>query len=187
MRNEKAFAFVEEGKESIQDRIKQLIGGRSMRQAAMDWGLSYSTLNNYFEKGTTPGLKVVKDICRVENVSLEWLILGTGTTQSTPTQEITQPTIEDAEGKNYQTISAIWSSLEPVELEKLSKKLGRKGADFLTILLDHDIQALHSLHGQRRALALSLNELTDEQVREIYEFCKTKSDHFNVTYKKTSA
>ncbi|EEX0731990.1 putative regulatory protein [Shigella sonnei] len=184
MRNEKDFAFVEEGKESIQDRIKQLIGTRSMRQAAMDWGLSYSTLNNYFEKGTTPGLKVVKDICRVENVSLEWLILGTDTTQP---QKITQTTTEASEGRDYQTISAIWSSLEPTELEKLSKKLGRKGADFLTILLDHDIQALHSLHGQRRALALSLNELTDEQVREIYEFCKTKGDHFNVTYKKTSA
>ncbi|HFO5767759.1 TPA: helix-turn-helix domain-containing protein [Escherichia coli] len=184
MRQEQDFSFVEEGKESIQDRIKQLIGSRSMRQAAIDWGLSYSTLNNYFEKGTTPGLKVVSNICKVENVSLEWLILGTKTIQP---QESTRPTIASSDERDYQTISAICSSLEPTELDELSRKLGRKGADFLTILLDNDIQELHSLHGQRRALALSLNDLSDEQIREICEFCKTKVDHFNVTYKKTSA
>lgn len=73
---DKDFLFSPDGKESIQDRIKQLIGARSLRKAASDWGLPYSTINNYFEKGTTPGLNVVATIAKVENIPLEWLVYG---------------------------------------------------------------------------------------------------------------
>lgn len=69
-------SFSQDRKESIQDRIKQLVGTRSLRKATADWGLPYSTINNYFEKGTTPGLNVVATIAKIENVSLEWLVYG---------------------------------------------------------------------------------------------------------------
>ncbi|WP_218074073.1 helix-turn-helix domain-containing protein [Escherichia coli] len=68
--------FSHDRKESIQDRIKQLVGSRSLRKATSDWGLPYSTINNYFEKGTTPGLNVVATIAKIENVPLEWLVYG---------------------------------------------------------------------------------------------------------------
>ncbi|EEA1794009.1 XRE family transcriptional regulator, partial [Salmonella enterica subsp. enterica serovar Muenchen] len=76
MNSEERFSFPIDGKESIQERIKQLVGDRSLRKASQAWGLPYSTLNNYFEKNTTPGLHVVATIAKVENVSLEWLVYG---------------------------------------------------------------------------------------------------------------
>ncbi|EAT8527274.1 bacteriophage CI repressor [Salmonella enterica] len=76
MNSEERFSFPIDGKESIQERIKQLVGDRSLRKASQAWGLPYSTLNNYFEKNTTPGLHVVATIAKIENVSLEWLVYG---------------------------------------------------------------------------------------------------------------
>lgn len=65
-----------EGKASIQERLKQLFKGRSLRQASIDWGLPYSTLNNYFSKGATPGLDVVIRIAQLEGVPISWLASG---------------------------------------------------------------------------------------------------------------
>lgn len=81
---ESKFAFDEEGKESIQGRLRQLFRGRNLRRVATEWGLPYSTLNNYFTKGAKPGLDVVENICNVENVSLEWLITGKQDMKSSP-------------------------------------------------------------------------------------------------------
>ena len=39
-------AFDEGRKESFIKRLKSLVGNRSIRAAAKDWGLSFSTLNN---------------------------------------------------------------------------------------------------------------------------------------------
>lgn len=65
-----------EGIASIQERLKQLFKGRSLRQASIDWGLPYSTLNNYFSKGATPGLDVVIRIAQLEGVPISWLASG---------------------------------------------------------------------------------------------------------------
>ncbi|EEO8661602.1 bacteriophage CI repressor [Salmonella enterica subsp. enterica serovar Rubislaw] len=95
MNSEERFSFPIDGKESIQERIKQLVGDRSLRKASQAWGLPYSTLNNYFEKNTTPGLHVVATIAKVENVSLEWLVYGEGRTtneQKTADHSHTQST-----------------------------------------------------------------------------------------------
>lgn len=73
---ENSFSFDCNAKESIQDRLKYLFKGRSMRQASIDWGLPYSTLNNYFAKGATPGLDVVIRISAYEGVSIGWLATG---------------------------------------------------------------------------------------------------------------
>lgn len=46
------FAFVVDGKESFKSRLQHLIGTRSVRAAAKDWGVPVSTINNYLQKNT---------------------------------------------------------------------------------------------------------------------------------------
>ncbi|SQC92562.1 Uncharacterised protein [Cedecea neteri] len=75
-RKESQLAFPGEGKESIAARLRQLIGNRSVRAAAQDWGLSFSTLNNYLSRGTEPSLNVALKIAQVEQVSMEWIATG---------------------------------------------------------------------------------------------------------------
>lgn len=70
------FSFVGEGKENFKARLQQLIGTRSVRAAAGDWGVPVSTLNNYLHKGTEPSFKVVCLISNKEHVSLNWLAYG---------------------------------------------------------------------------------------------------------------
>lgn len=69
-------ALTHMGKESIRDRIKSLFKGRSLRKVSLDWGLPYSTLNNYFSRSATPSVDVLVKISEIENVSLTWLAMG---------------------------------------------------------------------------------------------------------------
>ncbi|WP_437888586.1 helix-turn-helix domain-containing protein [Phytobacter sp. V91] len=76
---ENELAIEDNGKESIADRLRTLIGNRTVRAAANDWGLSFSTLNNYLTRGTIPSLKVAISIARKENVSIGWIGNGVET------------------------------------------------------------------------------------------------------------
>ncbi|EPP0273275.1 helix-turn-helix domain-containing protein [Salmonella enterica subsp. enterica] len=100
MKNGERFSFPTNGKESIQERIKQLVGTRSLRKAAQTWGLPYSTINNYFEKNTMPGLNVVATIAKVENVPLEWLVYGEGEPTEAPQHVSIQPQSPLCHGDN---------------------------------------------------------------------------------------
>ncbi|MEG2569162.1 MAG: helix-turn-helix domain-containing protein, partial [Acinetobacter sp.] len=71
----------------------------TLRKAAQTWGLPYSTINNYFEKNTMPGLNVVATIAKVENVPLEWLVYGDGE-PSAPRQMLVQSQSKPASGDN---------------------------------------------------------------------------------------
>ncbi|EHT3198995.1 helix-turn-helix domain-containing protein, partial [Escherichia coli] len=75
-RNDDAFSFVDRGKESFRERLVKLIGNRSVRTAASDWGIPPSTLNNYIHKGTEPSFKIACLISDKEQVSLNWLAYG---------------------------------------------------------------------------------------------------------------
>ncbi|MGC6061313.1 helix-turn-helix domain-containing protein [Enterobacter kobei] len=66
----------EDGKETLSERLRSLIGKRSARTAAKDWGLSFSTLNNYLNRGTEPSFSVAVRIAEIEGVSIEWLAFG---------------------------------------------------------------------------------------------------------------
>lgn len=79
------------------------------------------------------------------------------------------------------------SFLKPQEKQQVADVLGRKGAEQLLILLDEHIQELHALVGVRRAIALSLGNLPDEKVREIYALSEAKGDHLNLPQKAASA
>ncbi|HBZ9863936.1 TPA: XRE family transcriptional regulator [Salmonella enterica subsp. houtenae] len=156
-------SFPMNGKESIQERIKQLVGDRSLRKVSQLWDIPYSTLNNYFEKNTMPGLSVTAKIAKIENVSIDWLVFG-----ETHTQQPQQPQ-QDAPcvGGGVQTLIAIWESLDPEEQLQVSRQLGRKGAEVLTQLLDDGNLCLMQLSGEKREAALLLVGMEPERAREI--------------------
>ncbi|EAW9401641.1 helix-turn-helix transcriptional regulator [Salmonella enterica] len=188
MTKENDFSFPGIQKESVRERIKLLMRGRSKSAVAKLWGLPFSTLNNYFEKDAIPSLQVASQIAAVEGVTIDWLVLGTES-QQTQTQPLQQQSLQydAARDKDVQIILAIWQGLEPNERESISKLLSRRGGDFLAILLDKHIQELHELDGVRRLLALELKNIPEEKVREIYEEYETTGDHFNLTDKQASA
>lgn len=76
LNKESKLSLPEQGKESIQQRLRELMRDRSLRRVSLDWGLPYSTINNYFTKGTTPSVEVITTVADIENVSIEWLITG---------------------------------------------------------------------------------------------------------------
>ncbi|HBE9093522.1 helix-turn-helix domain-containing protein [Serratia fonticola] len=80
-------SFLSQRKESFKERLKQLIGNRSVRAAARDWGFSFSTLNNYLTKNTDPALSNVQAIANKEQVSLDWLVYGTEKPARQPTDQ----------------------------------------------------------------------------------------------------
>lgn len=179
-----SFSFDAPGKESFKARLLSLIGNRSVRAAAKDWGVPVSTLNNYIHKGTEPSFKMACLISNKEHVSLNWLAFGSDQdTPGTPCSTVDTGNLDNAN----QTITAILSSLSSEEQLELARLLGRKGADFLTILLDDNIQELHALSGFRRTLALRLKDMSDSEAREIYEECEAKINRLNITQKKASA
>lgn len=74
---ENEFAIHGCGKESLATRLRQLIDKyKSARAAARAWGLSFSTLNNYLNRGTEPAFSVMQAIAIKESVSLDWLAFG---------------------------------------------------------------------------------------------------------------
>lgn len=160
------FSFVAEGKDNFRQRLQNLIGNRSVRAAAKDWGVPVSTLNNYIHKGTEPSFKVVCLISNKEHVSLNWLAYGIeDVSQPQQPQQPQQDT--SCTGGGAQTLIAIWESLEPEEKLHVSKQLGRKGAEVLTQLLDDDNLCLMKLTGEKREAALLLVEMEPERAREI--------------------
>ena len=133
---ERELSFQEGGKESIQDRLKQLFKGRNLRRTAQDWGLPYSTLNNYFTKGAKPGLDVVENICNIENVSLQWLITG----EEKPAITVSQG--DKTEAKSDESLRAAWLTafeyMSKTEAEALLKMIIRGGARGLIKLAEHE-------------------------------------------------
>ncbi|ELR2059814.1 XRE family transcriptional regulator [Salmonella enterica] len=194
------FSFLDQGKESIQDRLKSLMKGRSLRKVSQDWGYPYSTLNNYFTKGTMPAVDVLVSVAQKERVPLNWLILGLNEDSQPPIvsyqeqpQQPQQPQ-QDAPctGGGAQTLIAIWESLEPEERLHVSKQLGRKGAEVLTQLLDDDNLCLMNLTGEKREAALLLVKMEPERAREILSKMREHSglaqpENHQVKHKRASA
>ncbi|EFE0378187.1 bacteriophage CI repressor [Escherichia coli] len=187
------FSFSQDRKESIQDRIKQLIGTRSLRKATSDWGLPYSTINNYFEKGTTPGLNVVATIAKLENVSLEWLVYGEN--RSVPMVEKSRVTTEDVNRPDTSIVDEILRRAAPEDRERLIDMLcciGIKGvlerlqqptrqAKQAYNDLDEQENAIRSLNIRESlkdamCMALDGNEETDKEIlRRIESRARTGS------------
>lgn len=171
---EKNVSFPEQGKETIQDRLKKLMAGRSLRKVSQDWGFPYSTLNNYFAKGTMPGVDVVTRVAHVENVPVEWLVLGTDA-ELDADLEARHPKLENpptSPNDDFQGLRVIWESLTRAERAQLTRLLGRRGADVLTLLLDEEALKLLTLTGDVRQAALALEKLPESRLREILVECR---------------
>ncbi|MBG6243479.1 MAG: XRE family transcriptional regulator, partial [Candidatus Symbiopectobacterium sp. Dall1.0] len=78
---ETSLSLQETAKESIRERLEFLLRGRSKSNVARAWGLPFSTLSNYFEKGAMPSLLVAMQIAKAEGVSIDWLVYGSNVTK----------------------------------------------------------------------------------------------------------
>lgn len=168
MSNEKkgSLSLPDDSKENFSDRLEQLIGQRSIRAAAKDWGLSFSTLNNYLKKGTEPSLKVAQSIAAAEGVSLEWLARGENKQLALREPEATYDT-----GKaevNRMAWNSIHDSLLDHELQILIKTIHRRGIYTMLSIADDENAELLTLPSQIKKIALMLKNCPAERVREIW-------------------
>lgn len=179
--------FPADGKEPIIERIFRLVERYPSRNAAARaWGINEGTLKNYYNRrdyAPIPRPHQLKKIAESENVTLEWLMTGEGNVEPKDSKE---PKKENTDNVDAQILMFL-SFLKPQEKQQVADVLGRKGAEQLLILLDEHIQELHALVGVRRAIALSLGNLPDEKVREIYALSEAKGDHLNLPQKAASA
>lgn len=113
-------------KETFKDRLLMLIGDRSVRQASNDWGLPYSTLNNYLTRNTMPTLNVVIDISQFEKVSIDWLAYG-GKYKIENTETTMVPETNQLKDKWLMVLE----SIDNTDAEALIRAIHRKGIDGL--------------------------------------------------------
>ncbi|ECC3214353.1 XRE family transcriptional regulator [Salmonella enterica subsp. diarizonae] len=165
-------------RETVIERLHQLVKDRPLRNVAKAWGIPRSTLNNYFYRGSTPKLEVLKRISEQEGVAVEWLISGGDSVEPERNQPPCKP-LSPGDGKAERNIQAIVNALEGLdedEQERLSRLVKRKGAEFLAQLLDEENICLLQLSGDKREAALILAQLVPERVREILSELRASRD-----------
>ncbi|MFV8875370.1 transcriptional regulator [Serratia fonticola] len=130
-RKTKEFAFEVEGKEKLKERLRQLVGTRSVRAAARDWGLSFSTLNNYLTKNTEPSFSAIKNIANKEQVSLDWIAYGSavGAAPTIKHSSDESPQGQEIADKLTSAWLAILDSLDEGEAQALLRVIHKKGVD----------------------------------------------------------
>lgn len=72
-----ASAVITRMKKKLPERLAQVRADRSQRQFARELGVFQQNVNRY-ENGTTPHADFLITLAIKENVSLDWLLLGTG-------------------------------------------------------------------------------------------------------------
>ncbi|HGG5305796.1 TPA: helix-turn-helix domain-containing protein [Salmonella enterica subsp. enterica serovar Mississippi] len=165
-------------RETVIDRLHQLVKDRPLRNVAKAWGVPRSTLNNYFYRGSTPKLEVLKRISEQEGVAVEWIISGGDSIEPERNHPSCKP-LSPSGNKTERNIQAIVSALEGLdedEQERLSRLVKRKGAEFLAQLLDEENICLLQLSGEKREAALILAQLVPERVREILSELRASRD-----------
>jgi transcriptional regulator with XRE-family HTH domain len=177
---ESELSFQAQAKESIGERLRSLIGARSVRAAADDWGLKFSTLNNYLTRGTEPSLNVAIKIANVEGVSVEWIATGT---DKRSVQDPEQPKALD-DPLNY-AWQIVYDSLDKNEVEALLRLIHKDGvngilsAKAVDAALTKDFLLL-SDDEQQRVLRLA------KQVREGAPSDSEEDDLTHPTHKRVS-
>ncbi|MBZ3683128.1 MULTISPECIES: hypothetical protein [Providencia] len=114
-------------KETLIDRINKLIQGRSVRSVSVAWGLPYSTLNNYLNKGTDPSFKAIQTIAEAEQVSLDWLAFGVSQSELESPRDKEPPKVDRQLMKN--SWDMVYESLSTDEISELLKAIHRKGIE----------------------------------------------------------
>ncbi|EGT5658509.1 helix-turn-helix transcriptional regulator [Citrobacter braakii] len=156
------------GKTSIADRLRELIGKRSVRQAAVDWGLSFSTLNNYLTRGTEPSLNVAIKIAKVERVRVEWLATGQGQTAADESGNA----VDKSDGPTEDIWSAVYASLTNEERSALIRLIHRKGIEGI-LSLGESKPAINvsapTLSPQMKQIIDVVSACTEAELREILQ------------------
>ena len=144
-RKENKFAFDDARKESFIQRLKSVVGERSVRAAAKEWGLSFSTLNNYITRGTEPSFVAMQAIAFAEGISLDWLAFGTGDSNSNhENEELQRESNSDTKSgiKNKELLRTAWATafefMGTAEAEALLKIIIGGGARGLIRLAEHE-------------------------------------------------
>ncbi|EHQ1784144.1 helix-turn-helix domain-containing protein [Salmonella enterica] len=172
-------------RETFLERLKELVRGRPLQQAADEWNVPKSTINNYFYRGSNPRTDVIERIAAKENVSAGWLIGDEENKTERNQKEILTTLPQQTSQEKHvacpydvgaQVLLALWEALEPTEKARLNKLLLRKGAEFLTLLLDEDnLNLLQSVGDQRRG-ALMMMQLDPIRIREILPELRANAD-----------
>ncbi|MEZ3140830.1 helix-turn-helix domain-containing protein [Citrobacter braakii] len=130
-------AFPDEAINSIPERLKLLFRGESMRKASARWGVSYSTLNNYFARGATPSIEILVKIAAVEGVTLEWLATGKATEQNPSINTVGVNQIPETDVYIEQTIDLFLKSLEINQLKAIVSLFFRLGVEGVLARCEH--------------------------------------------------
>ena len=152
-------AFDEGRKESFIKRLKSLVGNRSVRAAAKDWGLSFSTLNNYLSRGTEPSFSAMQAIASKEQVTLDWLAFGVDSnlSQARANEEARNVYIDPIKS----TWNMIFDTLGPEEQKEVLDYCLKEGARSMVGLIASIAEADRTLMGlslDEKERLLRLNE-----------------------------
>lgn len=147
-------------KETFKNRLQELIGERSIRGAAADWGLTYSTLNNYLTRGSQPRIEAARKIAIAENVSVEWLLYGLNKSSETVDQV-------EVSGKVDADWNRIYDSMTEDERSAFIRIVYRHGVSTILQLADDENIQLLALPSQVKKISLLLKNWSSEKLREI--------------------
>lgn len=153
-------------KESISARLRQLIGVRTVRAAAREWGLSFSTLNNYLTRGTEPSLNVAIKIANVEGVSVEWLATGMETSRPNDESPVAKSNID---GQEFRATPPLGADVTTTSL-KDERFLALTWGMFFEALSPQEKERIVDVYvqiGTRGVMAIlnNVNELTTEWMK----------------------
>lgn len=172
MPKEPSGVFVDQSKEPVIERVFQLVERYPSRSAAARaWGINVNTLKNYYRRkdiSPVPRYNQLAKIAEVENVSMDWLINGSG---EPPKKPKSQP-----QGKDDEKLMEMFAFLSADEKQELVGMLTRKGIETVLNLLDKDNQQLISLTGEARQLALLLNKMPPENVNALWKQAQCSED-----------
>lgn len=171
--------LLESEKEPVIERIFQLVDRYASRsEAARAWGINVSTLKNYYKRRhlkPSPRRNQLLKIAEHEGVSLNWLLKGEGTIfeSDKKTKETNSvSSSSDVERKLFEILSLLTDQ----EKLKLFEVFARKGIETVLHLFDVENQALLELRGDKKRIALRLESMSEEQLREILSKIETSTE-----------
>ncbi|EDU2969803.1 bacteriophage CI repressor [Salmonella enterica subsp. enterica serovar Manhattan] len=184
-RKENALSFQAGEKENLPARLRLLIGSRSARSAAAEWGLSFSTLNNYLNRGTDPSFSVMKIIAIKEDVSLDWLAFGKNELDKVHDKHELPP-YSSSDGLEAAWLM-VYKTLSKEELEALMGLLLREGTKGILTLLNKKNQHKNETYKTVTELEHALLQLPAEEkerLMALHEAKKGASEECEVTSPK---
>ena len=147
-------------KETTKNRLQELIGERSIRGAAADWGLTYSTLNNYLTRGSQPRIEAARKIAGAEGVSVEWVLYGLKKNSS----DVGRTDGLDGGDADW---NRIYESMSEDERATFTRIVYRHGVSTILQLADDENIQLLALPNQVKKISLMLKNWPSEKLREI--------------------